>query len=169
MPWDPGTEPSPWIVGKDWNVPKAVAVGGRGAQKDQRGAWAESGQNSAFVMEKGRGRDFCSPVSSPALPICLPNLEGREHSIVVLASLGNAHTAVLVRCADGSVISWAEKRVPEFTSELGWATSLVQKASSKTKTKHRSHRQIVMGWNTPRKKTQKDGNSVKKGEEGRGE
>lgn len=56
-----------------------------------------------------------------------------------------------------TVISWAEKRVPEFTLELGWATSLVQNASGKTKTAHKSHCQIMMVWSTPKKRHRKKG------------
>lgn len=33
-------------------------------------------------------------------------------------------------------ISWGEKHIPEFTLELGWATSLVHKGALKIKTIH---------------------------------
>lgn len=77
-------------------------MGGLEAQKDQHiSLGGKCAKKSAFVMVKGRDQDFCSPVSFPALPICLPNSEGYEHSIVLLASLENAHTVILVRGVDG--------------------------------------------------------------------
>lgn len=94
-------------------------MGGLGAQKDQYIAWAESGQKIVFVMIKERGQDFCSPVSFPALPICLPNSEGYEHSIVILASLENAHTVILVRGVDGHSDFLGRKMCPRIYRGTG--------------------------------------------------
>lgn len=50
-------------------------------------AWLGSGQKCVCVMVKVGGQYFCSPVSTSAPLIHLPNSEGYEHPIAILATL----------------------------------------------------------------------------------
>lgn len=57
-------------------------------------------------MVKVGGQYFCSPVSSPALLIRLPNSQGSEHPIAILATSENA--VILVSGLDSRKIFWGK-------------------------------------------------------------